>query len=543
MRMIPPVVSDRCQSDAEREVFRLLERTQLESGSTTLHSLNIPFHDYKICGELDFVVVTRHGITVLEVKGGGVSCQNGLWTFVDRQGEEHHTTEGPFEQARSGMFALRKRLSEHLGADALRGYGFGFGVCFPDIDFDTPLAEWPADLIADRRRIKASTDFGMWIKSLQAFWRERARLKGEPYPNVRESILDYLRPDFDRVPSMAHRADELEASMERLTAEQCHQLDAIESSPRILCSGSAGTGKTFLAAEAARRHAARGDSVLLTCASPALAAFLSVRLPQKGIVVSDLKSLSPDTDAVDVLILDEGQDLLNWETLPVLERLVRGGVENGRWRFFYDPNNQSGLTGHLDSDLLAILLSYGAIPAELTRNCRNTEEIVLQTRLITGADLGVAIAGRGIPVTFKFAKSREEAAALTTTHLRALFTAGVDHGEITILSPVSLQDSVARLLPSAIKSELVEFDAALARKFPVKRLTYATIEQFKGLENKFILVLDLTLEQLQRLPPSEVYVSMSRARAGLWMCFDSQLQPVVKRLSEEHLELVLATVS
>ncbi len=77
----------------------------------------------------------------------------------------------------------------------------------------------------------------------------------------------------------------------------------------------------------------------------------------------------------------------------------------------------------------------------------------------------------------------------------------------------------------------------------MKRLTYATIEQFKGLENKFILVLDLTLEQLQRLPPSEVYVSMSRARAGLWMCFDSQLQPVVKRLSEEHLELVLATVS
>ena len=39
----------------------------------------------------------------------------------------------------------------------------------------------------------------------------------------------------------------------------------------------------------------------------------------------------------DVLVVDEGQDLLNFEFFDALNRSVKGGLEKGRWRWFMDP--------------------------------------------------------------------------------------------------------------------------------------------------------------------------------------------------------------
>src|SRR5436190_21906666 len=108
--MIPPVVSEATRSDAEREVFLLLQATDLGEAAVAFHSLNLSEHEYKVCGELDFVILTPDALLVLEVKGGGVSLHDGLWTYTDRYGRGHTTSEGPFKQARSGMFSLVDRL-------------------------------------------------------------------------------------------------------------------------------------------------------------------------------------------------------------------------------------------------------------------------------------------------------------------------------------------------------------------------------------------------------------------------------------------------
>ena len=71
-------------------------------------------------GEIDFVVLIPSGVVVcLEVKGGRVSCKDGIWRTVDRCG----TTElkkSPFMQAREGMFALFMRSKENLGTEVKR---------------------------------------------------------------------------------------------------------------------------------------------------------------------------------------------------------------------------------------------------------------------------------------------------------------------------------------------------------------------------------------------------------------------------------------
>ena len=95
MRMIPDQVSPATKSNAEKELFRRLKLVEGTDWSFALHSLNLAEHVWKRVGEIDFLVVGPRGIYVLEVKGGGVSCERGIWRFTDRAGYSHRKREGP----------------------------------------------------------------------------------------------------------------------------------------------------------------------------------------------------------------------------------------------------------------------------------------------------------------------------------------------------------------------------------------------------------------------------------------------------------------
>ena len=43
--------------------------------------LGLADHRKKIWGEADIVILSEKGVFVLEVKGGTVSCKDGVWTF------------------------------------------------------------------------------------------------------------------------------------------------------------------------------------------------------------------------------------------------------------------------------------------------------------------------------------------------------------------------------------------------------------------------------------------------------------------------------
>ena len=115
MKLIPSVVYE-FNSDAERKIFELLKRIDFGPSAVALHSQNLSKHQYKKWCEIDFVVIAEQGVLVLEAKGGGVARDgDGIWTFTDRWGVEHRKSEGPFDQARGGMYALEDALKKALG--------------------------------------------------------------------------------------------------------------------------------------------------------------------------------------------------------------------------------------------------------------------------------------------------------------------------------------------------------------------------------------------------------------------------------------------
>ena len=77
---IPPYIGNDVKSGAERKIFEALKKFRMEN-SYILHSLGLPRHVSKIYGEIDFVVVCARGVACLEIKGGTVERQGGMWIY------------------------------------------------------------------------------------------------------------------------------------------------------------------------------------------------------------------------------------------------------------------------------------------------------------------------------------------------------------------------------------------------------------------------------------------------------------------------------
>ena len=99
--MIPPVISPEIKSNAERKIFEWFRSAPDTDKWIVLHSLGIATHNKVIYGETDFLVLAPQlGIFALEVKGGRLRRENGIWYFTNRYGARSSKARGPFEQAR-----------------------------------------------------------------------------------------------------------------------------------------------------------------------------------------------------------------------------------------------------------------------------------------------------------------------------------------------------------------------------------------------------------------------------------------------------------
>ncbi|MCB1639711.1 MAG: NERD domain-containing protein, partial [Thiothrix sp.] len=322
-------------SQAEHRLFRKLQEAfYAESHFIAFHSLNLTRHAYKRFSEIDFLLLCPYGLYVLEVKGGGVSHQQGCWYTLDRN-RQQHAIQHPFKQAQTALSAVLEKIGSAPDREGLQ-IASGYGVVFPDVEWQHSGAEWDRELVCDFRRFR---DCEKWLQQLFRYWH---RKPGNAHCLSAEQIQDlsrFLRPDFEQVESLSARLDHLQHQQVVLTEEQYRYLDIAVANPRVLCSGGAGTGKTLLAAELARRLAAEKCQVLLLCKSGWLRSYLAARILLENVMLSTLDSVVLDSRRAgitryDVLIVDEGQDLFTWPAMAVMDDWLTGGLADGEWYIF-----------------------------------------------------------------------------------------------------------------------------------------------------------------------------------------------------------------
>ena len=542
MNLVPRTLL-KVDSRAEIEIFKLIKNVQLGAGWSCLHSLNLSDnHRFKAWSEIDFLLIGPKGIFVLEVKGGGVSCDNGIWSGTDRRGRVHQKKESPFDQARDARYALEKSLFK-LGPEIKwhREFCFGWGVVFPDIDdFSVPGVELPLDVVADRKDCQTVKGFTKYLEKLFAYWNNKAENGRDSNVRLAEQCVKVLRPNFDLTPTLSATSKRLQNDLVSFTDEQYEKLDGIEGADRIICTGGAGTGKTFLAMATARRSAADGDRVLFCVPGEILASFLKSQDQEENITICSfdaLKDLAVGREW-DVLVVDEGQDLLSLEAISMLDNCIVGGVEKGRWRWFMDHNNQAGLVSSIDAEAINLLNDWRQVPLKLKRNCRNTPQIVMQTQLATGAELGEAESkGFGMVPEFHAVSSDDSFSAAVEQKVKSWLDGGVEPSGIAILTAKNIDSSYLSEFSASFRSKVVLLDEGNVGA--CDSIILSTIKDFKGLERSFVAITDLDdLEMVELFTPA-LYVGMTRANLGLWLAMSNEFKSELDGAIAKH-ALILA---
>jgi hypothetical protein len=527
MKMIPASPHG-TGSMAEKRVFDRLGNifnSDADMQLTAYHSLNLTNHKYKRFGEIDFLIFGKPGLFVLEVKGGNVGCQKGIWRYTNRYGVTNHCVEGPFKQAESGLHGLMSKLRSHFSDLILRQMPIGYGVIFPDCEWTHNGAEWDNHTWIDSRSFNNLEE---WLKNLFEYWEKKQRSGKCPDNIFINKLNDYLRPEFEIVETLFGQIGNVCEQVAKLTRDQMAFVDIIDANNKALCSGGAGTGKTLLAMELARRWTFQNKRVVLPCGSRWLKRYLETRFTIPGLTVTCIDALEIDAqragvDQFDAMIVDEGQDIFHLSSLNQMDRFLKGGLKQGQWCIFHDTNNQSDILNRPDPKAIDLLDSFQPARIPLNTNCRNTLNIINKVKDSLGADMGVIGAGKGPEVREKKAISKNNALEILREELSEIIEFGnIPYSSITILSPVPYQDSVASLLSPEFTNQINILDEFSMRNFPPQKISFAQILQFKGLENEAIIIIDLPPPDLLKRNYSNYYIAMSRPRAVLSIIFTAE---------------------
>jgi superfamily I DNA/RNA helicase len=413
----------------EKEVFRRLANDPNTQEWTVLHSLDIANHLKRVAGEADFVIIVPHkGVLCLEVKGtSNIRREEGLWYYGS---DPRPDKRGPFKQASEAMHSIRRRL---LNEDRrLANVPFWSAVIFPYLRFDISSSEWHTWQVIDSNGFRRESvgqlileileEARNFLKKRRAVWFDE--LLSEPTEAQCKQIAKSLRPDFEVYEPPRKKVKRLKQEVKKYTEEQFVALDAMAANPRVLFSGPAGTGKTILAIEAARRSRAAGNRVLLLCFNRLLGHHLEAEtsalqpevtvgtlhkhmmavagiqlhgespssyfwqeeLPQ--VAIDKLLGDSTERHLFDEVIVDETQDLLRNDYLDFLDLSLKGGLSAGRWKLFGDFEKQSiyGTNAEISIEHLIPTRLGNAPQYTLRVNCRNTPRIATLVHLLGDLD-------------------------------------------------------------------------------------------------------------------------------------------------------------
>ena len=551
VEMIPDWLAPEIKSQAEINLFNEFKNYQTDQQYIILHSLGLSEHVNNIFGEIDFVVICSNGVLCVEVKGGEVSCTNGVWEFVNRYGKKNRKSEGPFQQVQGNMQSLRAYLLKRLGKwDPLVSCQYASCVIMPDCYFEYQGVEIIPEILFDKGSYCSLDET---INKSFEYWRGILRRKHGFEGTCLNSeeivrLASLLRGDFRFVPSMKDVIDKTAKALCVLTDEQYDILESLSDNERTLVSGMAGTGKTWLGMEQARRVYWAGQKILYICFNKSISEYVSYQFEKEGldIDVSTLHSKMLNGTAIednsqeffekilpdrflrtasefeyDYLIVDEGQDLFREAYLPCLGKLLKGGLEDGCWLFFYDQNqNLYNNNDQFDSSI-SKLKRCGAASFKLSVNCRNTKQIADANTLMTGIhNIGRPKVSGPKPQYIKYADKDEEHRVLEDLVL-TLRNDGIYGGDLIILSRYSLNNpnNCLYMKPLSKAAGRMKTGSQIWRATKTE-VRFSTISGFKGLESKVLILIDVdgfTATYMRLLN----YVAISRASSLLYVLYDS----------------------
>lgn len=559
-RMIPGLTEEQLRefrSKAEAKFYRAC-REQLPNDVLVIHSITWIYrddHDRLREGEADFTIVSpRAGILAVEVKGGGVSydATSGEWFSVDRF-RKQHPIKDPFRQASNERHAIKDQLAGSPLWRRWRGRRatLAHAVMLPDIHDARPL-------VSSERKIEFigvdidMIDLGAWVSKAFRFWSSNDDdVLGTQGVGL---VEDILCSSVEVLPALRSYLDDSEKTLLRLTNDQARILRTIGGRKRAVISGGAGTGKTLIAVEKARRLASDGQQVLLLCYNRPLADAISSVTSSKEITVlsyhqlcdmriastfkvhgRDLRREAEEAypgnstkhmyevqmpfalalsneildEKYDSLVIDEAQDFSDdyWFSI---EELLRDPVHGSLYIFI--DENQSIYQKHANLPVLDD-------PYHLTVNCRNTAQIHRAGYVYYSGEQVDEPDLSGQEIEHVAGETDADQAASIVKLVGQLLGASVPPESIVVLLAKQPKSYLCELLQAhKLPGGVAWGIGSPSRKGSV---FVETVGRFKGLESQ-VVVLWLGDEFVDGAHWETVYVGITRAKSLLYIVGSKQ---------------------
>jgi len=536
-KLIPYIDAATISNNGEKALYTAL--TKLPDENTVCYSYKYGIVDESKTNfpyrEADFIVMhSQLGYMVIEVKQGDISCFRGGWQEF-KKGSDRELGRNPVEQAESAMFAIAEQYKERFH----RSFPLKvrFGLCFPECtkisgDIPSHIKESSILLFDD------IIDSSQLEKKIIATFGGKSTSGNEQC--IRELTEKILAPKYEVFSRLEDKIDMFYKMSQRvLTDEQSRILEETEYDSRKIFLGGAGTGKTWIAKEKARRLAMEGKKVFLTCYNRKLASlefknlhegifamnfhdYLEQILPQKGYCIEkpndanqmdafyretlpslgfDYFSSLDESERFDAVIVDEGQDFRE-DWITCLEASLK---KDGYFYIFADPNQ------NIFADDISKIKQLPISKHKLTRNLRNTEAINNWIKsLYPESSLVPEIKG-GLEVRYFKWKTYEDEKRMIEDEVGRLISQGVKPRRITLVSGHKKKKSCMA-------------DADKLKSWPLKStgdndpsaIRFDTIRSFKGLEADIVFLIDVK-QGSPVYTKADIYVGGSRARFLLYI--------------------------
>jgi len=336
--------------ESEKKVHKAL-KDDLPSNWYAWHSLKIRTKKGKF-GEADFLVADPNkGLLIVEVKGGRIRKEKGTWYTYDRE-----LSPSPFKQAHRFKTLLLEVFKEkHIPPP-----GIGVALCLPDTSFSNQPSQ------ADLKDLVVGENHFPYMDQILPFLMDKipefGKSRGGWIKAIHEMWCESWIPEMKLLTRVKA---EVEKRM-KLDKEQFTTLCSVIDNDRVLVQGGAGTGKTILARELAKKELEEGKRVLLLSFTLALGSSLASEFSEPAVTVTSIgkfavnllrgkgihikeryepdfwenitleaavEGLSREDKIWDTVIVDEGQDMEenDW---GLIEECAR---DNKRIWVFMDP--------------------------------------------------------------------------------------------------------------------------------------------------------------------------------------------------------------
>ena len=490
------------------------------------HNYNLSTHPAsrgKVEGQIDFVIISKYGVLIIEVKGGGLSVdENDNYYSYNNSGSSFQT-QNPFNQAKEYTHSLKELIEEGIfiyRAVVLPGEA-GFKLEGPQLEGYKHLMFSKKDFSHlkrgedDEAISKLFFDFLMnlvkssrikIIKELNPSWnKERVGKKiFEKYPELSSKKIKSLKSELFPIQS-SYGYNPERINTEIILKENYETLKGLRRNRKVIIQGAPGTGKTVLAKKFLAENILKQKKGIYFCANKLIKSKIEHSIIRDFGISNDLiefkvyheNSINETfSKEIEFVIFDEAQEYFNKGLFELIEKF-ENELEAPKLLVLYDPKqtiiyNYNDIAFYTD---FYIENGFTHYLFDETYRCGQNENIIsLSNELLNSKDIQLDVS------------VSETVGKLKVIKKIIAETKFVKSEQIILINSSLIEDfkEIAKDYFNDSLEELVESNINILSS----KIRFTTPIKYRGLENKSVYLITDNLNEKAKV---QNYVAVTRA--------------------------------